>query len=152
MIEVNNLTTNLVDEKFLKKIGGIVLKGERKGKVDLSIALVGRKRIRELNRKYRGKNQATDILAFPESKVFLEQFKTASLKKIQSLGEIVICLREVRKNAKRFSSTFETELAQVLIHGILHLLGYNHEISKKKVKEMEKKQKYYLEVWQKFIL
>lgn len=151
MIEVNNLTTDLVDENFLKKIGEIVLEGEGKLKVDLSIALVDRKRIRELNRKYRGKNQTTDILAFPESKAFLEQFKMTTLKKIQSLGEIVICIREVRKNAKRFNSTFETELAQVLIHGILHLLGYNHEISEKKVKEMERKQKYYLEVWQKSI-
>ena len=120
MIEVNNLTTVSADEEFLKKVVEKVLESENKNK-DLSIALVGQGRIRELNKKYRGKNRVTDVLAFPSN----------------GLGEIVICLREVKKNAKRFGSSFEKELATCLIHGILHLLGYDHE-------KMEEKQKYYL--------
>jgi len=62
------------------------------------------------------------------------------------LGEIVICLREVKKNAKRFSLIFEKELARVLIHGILHLLGYNHEKSEKEAEKMRKKEEYYLKL------
>jgi len=120
MVEINNLTTVSIDEEFLKKVAEKVLEGE-KAKGELSIALVGQGRIRELNKKYRGKNRVTDVLAFPSN----------------GLGEIVICLREVKKNAKRFGSSFEKELATCLIHGILHLLGYDHE-------KMEEKQKYYL--------
>lgn len=152
MIEINNLTTNQIDEEFLKKVAKEVFKKEGRAKVELSIALIGQGRMRKLNKKYRGKNRVTDVLAFPETKVLLEKFKVGPLQKVQSLGEIVICLREVKKNAKRFNSTFETELARVLIHGILHLLGYNHEISKQKAKEMEEKQNYYLKTCQELIL
>lgn len=105
MIEVNNLTTNSVDEEFLKKVAGKVLRGEKEGKRDLSIALVEQARIRELNKKYRRKNRVTDVLSF----------------QYNSSGEIAICLSEVKKNAKKFKSTFNEELARVLTHGIKNL-------------------------------
>ena len=130
MIEVNNLTTNEIDEEFLKGVAKKVLEGEDKEKQELSIAMIGQGRIRELNKKYRGKNRATDVLAFSNKEI--------------GLGEIVICFREVKKNAKRFGSILEKELARVLIHGILHLLGYNHEEDKLKAEEMRKKENYYL--------
>ena len=136
MIEINNLTTNPVDEEFLKKIAKKVLedkhppRGRVPGEVGLSIALVGQGRIKELNKRYRGKNRVTDVLSFPD--------------KAMGLGEIVICLREVKKNVKRLSSTFEKELARVLIHGILHLLGEDHEKSKTEAERMRKKEEYYL--------
>jgi probable rRNA maturation factor len=53
-------------------------------------------------------------------------------------------LGEVKKNAKRYNLTFKKELAKVLIHGILHLLDYDHERSEKAAKEMEEKQEHYL--------
>jgi probable rRNA maturation factor len=140
MIEINNLTTNPVDEVFLKKVAKMVLEGEHlpKGqipeKVELSIALVGQGRMRELNKKYLGKNRATDVLAFGQNQEFIEPF----------LGEVVICLREVKKNAKRFGTTFDKELSKFLIHGILHLLGYEHEKSEVQAKKMEEKENYYL--------
>lgn len=129
MIEINNLTSNLIEEEFLKKVAKIVLEREKK-EGEISLALVGPGRMRKLNKKYRGKNRVTDVLAFPGN----------------GLGEIVICLREVKKNAKRFGSTFEKELAKVLIHGILHLLGYDHEKSEKEAKEMEEKENQYLKL------
>jgi probable rRNA maturation factor len=152
MIEINNLTTNQIDEEFLSKVAKIVLKGEHPplGEVgdetkvssspfanarvpeesELSIALVGQGRMRELNKKFFKKNRVTDVLAFPNKEI--------------GLGEIVICLREVKKNAKRYNLTFEKELSKVLIHGILHLLGYDHEKNEFKAKKMEEKENYYL--------
>jgi len=130
MIEINNLTTNPVAKEFLKKIAKKVLKGENKSEAEISIALVGEGRIMELNKKYRGKNRVTDVLAFGDN---------------DGLGEIVICLREVKKNTKRYETTFEKELSKVLIHGILHLLGYNHEKSEVQAKKLEEKENYYLE-------
>lgn len=136
MVEINNLTTNKVDENFLKKVAKVVLEGERKKESNLSVALIGSQRMRKLNKKYLGKNRVTDVLAFGKNKKF-----PASETE---LGELVICLREVKKNVKRFKLPFEKELAQVLIHGILHLLNYNHERSEKEVRLMMEKQKYYL--------
>ncbi len=140
MIEINNLTANAIDEELLKMICEKVLQGEKTKEKNLSIAFVGQGRMREINKKYRGKNRATDVFSFPND----------------GLGEIVICLREVRKNSKRFALPFKQELAQVLIHGILHLLGYDHEKTsaswRKEANKMKEKQNYYLELCQKFTL
>lgn len=154
MIEINNLTTSQVNKKFLEKIAEVILKKEKIREINLSIALVGQERIKALNKKYRKKNKPTDVLSFAyrarrsrakvkeENKVFFAH---------DDLGEIVICLREVKKNAKKFKSTYKKELAQVIIHGILHLLGYTHEKSKKEAEKMEEKQNYYLRLCQKII-
>ena len=157
MIEINNLTTNPVDEEFLKKIAKKVLEEEleisKYRNIELSIALVGQGRIKELNKRYRGKNRVTDVLAFGENskwgpnKVWEGGGRVGVQipnSKIKGLGEIVICLREVKKNVKRLSSTFEKELARVLIHGILHLLGEDHEKSKTEAERMREKEEYYL--------
>jgi len=128
MIEVNNLTTVVIDEDFLKKTAKIVTDGEKKKAIELSIALVGQGRIRELNKRYRGKNRVTDVLSFS----------------YDGSGDIVICLGEVKKNARRFGTTFEKELSKVLIHGILHLLDYDHEKNEKEAEKMRKKEEYYL--------
>lgn len=148
MIGINNLTTVEIDEDFLKNIAKKVLKGELDTSafqnIELSIAFIGSGRMRKLNRQYRGKNRVTDVLAFPESEIVFEKFKIGPLKKIKGLGEIIICLREVKKNSRKFESSFEKELARVLVHGLLHLLGHDHEKSEKKAKEMEEKQKQYL--------
>lgn len=132
MIEINNLTTNPVDEDFLKKIAKIVLEGEKNSKSNISLAFVGQGRMREINKRYRGKNRSTDVLSFPESKVSFNKFKIGPTQKIKGLGEIIICLREVKKNVKRFGSSFEKELSKVFIHGILHLLGYEHNTIQEK--------------------
>jgi len=144
MIEINNLTSVEIDLNFLKKIAEEILKEERKEKEGISIALVGPARIKRLNREYRGKNRVTDVLSFPNREIMFEEFQFKEIEKIEGLGEVIICLREVRKRAKRFKETFEKELARVLIHGILHLLGYNHEKNKEKARLMEEKENYYL--------
>ena len=132
MIEINNLTANQVNEGFLKRVAKKVLAGENKEKMELSIVFVGQARIRALNKKYRKKNQATDILTF----------------NYNNSGEMVICFREIKKNARKFGETFEKELTKVLIHGILHLAGYEHEKSEKEAVKMKKKEEYYLNLCQ----
>jgi len=129
MIEANNLTGFKTNENFLKRIAQKVLASEKESKTELSIAFVGPVEIQKLNKKYRKKDRPTDILSFTYN---------------HNSGEIVICPQEVKKNARRFDLTFKKELTRVLIHGILHLLGYDHEKSKIKAKKMEKKENYYL--------
>ncbi len=126
MIEINNLTAVAVDEDFLKEVAKNVLKGEKKKETGVSIVLVGQEKMKKFNKKYRGKNRVTDVLSFGNG-----------------LNEIVIYLREVKKNAKRYKSTFKKELGRVLIHGILHLFGYDHEKSESESKKMQEKEEYY---------
>lgn len=135
MIEINNLTPVLIDKRFLEKVIKGVLRAENKEKADLSIAFLGPVKIKGLNRKYLKKNKATDVLSFPGDD--------------RELGEIIICPQQVKKNAKKYNLSFKKELAQVLIHGILHLLGYKHENSLKEAKIMEKRQQHYKELCQK---
>ncbi len=159
------MTTSRADEGFLQRVTKKVLTGEsatwRKKGADLSIALVGEGRIKELNKKYRGKNRTTDVLAVGKNSKFYILNPIFN----QGLGELVICLREVKKNVKKFDSTFKKELTRVLIHGILHLLGEDHETSKLKTeppkeakvekrtkssltaKKMEEKQENYLKLF-----
>lgn len=141
MIEINNLTTNLVDEGFLVKLAGKVLESEGRNKEDLSITLVGEGRMRRLNKRYRGKNRTTDVLAF-ENK---DRSKFIMPPGQLLLGEIVICIPVLKKNARKFNSDFKRELSLTLIHGILHLLGYDHEKSEKEAEKMKIKQQYYLD-------
>ena len=137
MVEINNLTCSQINKKFLKGVAEKVLKGENKKESNLSIVLVGMTRMKNLNKRYRKKDKSTDVLSFPQP----DKFPVTPRNEI---GEVVICLQAVKKNAKKFNLTFQKELTRVLIHGILHLLGYEHEVSGKKEQEMMKKQKYYL--------
>ena len=128
MIEINNLTKERVDKNFLESVAKKVLKGEDGEKGEVSIALVTSAEIKKLNKKYRGEDKPTDVLSFEGI----------------GLGEIVICPSQVKKNAGKLNVGFKKELSRVLIHGILHLLGYNHEKKGKEAEKMEKKQNHYL--------
>ncbi len=132
MIEINNLTNVEIDEDFIKKITQEVLKKEKK-QGNISLAFLGPARMRKINKKYRGKNKVTNVLSFSENEI---SFK--------NLGEIIICLREIKKSSQRINISFEKELARVLIHGILHLLGYDHEKSEEEARKMEEREEYYL--------
>lgn len=136
--EIRNLTKISADRKFLKRTARIILGGEKNKRSEIYLVLVDSKKIKALNKKYLRKNRPTDVLAFPEPK----NFPAAS--KNFNLGEIVICPQQVKKNAKKYNLSFKKELTRVLIHGILHLLGYDHQASKRKAQAMEKKENYYL--------
>lgn len=125
MIEINNLTNFAVDKKFFLGVAKKVLKGENKEKENISIAFVSSAEIRKLNKKYRKKDKPTDVLSFGR----VLGFKS-------NLAEVIICPEVVKKNGD--------ELEKMLIHGILHILGYDHEESEKEALKMEKKQDYYL--------
>ena len=139
MIEIANLTRGSLNKKCFKEVAEKVLKGENKKGCDLSIVFVGERRMRLLNRKYRSQDRPTDVLSFDQS----QKFPVIPGTK-RELGEVVICPQTVRKNAEKFNSTFKEELTRVLIHGILHLLGYDHEKDEKEAEKMREKEERYL--------
>ncbi len=138
MVDVNNLTSAEVDEEELKGAAEYVFK-EETGKADfpLSVALVEEDKIRELNLKYLKRDYPTDVLSFQGQEDFKGPYGTA--------GEVVICPSQVKKNAQREHSDFREGLLRVLIHGILHILGYQHEGSEQEAEKMEKRERHYLE-------
>ncbi len=101
---------------------------------EISILLLDDPQIRELNRDYRNKDKSTDVLSFPMLDPTSENVQP------QLLGDIVISVETAEKQAKEKKCSLYNELSTLLIHGTLHLLGYDHELSKKDEKEMRKKE------------
>jgi len=145
MIEINNLAREYhlgrAGKETFSTVAKIVLKGENRETKTLSLAFVSKTEIKKLNKKFRQKNKATDVLSFE----LKEPFSTAQGRNF--LGEVVICPQVVKENAKKYGNTFKAEMTKIFIHGILHLLGYDHEQSKSRAEEMEKKQEYYLSIF-----
>jgi probable rRNA maturation factor len=139
MIEINNLTNFSVDKKLFSTVAKNVLKGENRETETISLAFIGEEEIKKINKKFRKKNKATDVLSFEIS----ARGGPASGGK-DYLGEIIICPEVVKENAKKYGVSVKKEMLKVFIHGILHLCGYDHEISKIDEEKMEEKQNFYL--------
>lgn len=118
MIEINNKTKSKINQNRLKKAAARVLARYRKSGKDVSIALVGDKTISRLNLKYRRRSGPTDVLAFPGGGNFL--------------GEIIIGLSQIKRQAKALGRSQSQELIFILIHGLLHLLGYDDKTAEKR--------------------
>jgi len=114
-------------EKTLKEFVLKVLLVLKKDKWDISILLCGDTTIKDLNKIYRGKDEATDVLSFAlgESAAFPPGGKRRSGR--HTPGDIVISLETMRENARRFQVEEDEELRRLLIHGILHLDGMDHK-------------------------
>jgi rRNA maturation RNase YbeY len=118
----------------------------------VSLVLVGDREMRGLNRKYRGIDQPTDVLAFP----MREEGKASDKNKaidlwhpnttLDLLGDVVISIPTARKQALLQGHSLEQEIAVLMIHGLLHLLGYDHERSVADARLMKKKEKELLQV------
>ena len=95
-----------------------------------SVALVSDKRMKELNGVFRGKDATTDVLSFPHEPDELESVHhlSASDESKNFLGDIVISLEQAQRQAKENRLTLEQEVKQLILHGALHLSGYDHEI------------------------
>lgn len=92
---------------------------------EILIRFVGNKEITELNRKYRKKNKPTNIISF--------QFETPPGVKTNHLGDLVICTPLVKQEAKTQHKTITAHLAHLIVHGVLHLLGYDHKTEKETI-------------------
>jgi probable rRNA maturation factor len=112
----------------LKKIAAAILTAVDKGRAELSVALVGDEEMRPLNAKYRKKNKTTDVLSFPAD--------PAMPSKAALLGDVIISVEQAKRQAEERKTSIKIEMVTLLIHGILHLLGYDHERSQRQAKIM----------------
>jgi probable rRNA maturation factor len=92
----------------------------------MTVALVSDARMRAFNRQFRGKDYATDVLSFPTHAAPLPRFSPKSLGP-RHLGDIVIATGVARKQARTAGHAATEELRILALHGLLHLLGYDHE-------------------------
>jgi probable rRNA maturation factor len=120
--------------QFLKKSAHF--KGVKE--VGITLTLCGKAKIRTLNREYRNKDKATDVLSFGiyENLRLDSKPKEKSLP-LMELGDLVICKEVARSQAREFGITYKQEIIHLSVHGFLHLLGYDHELSQKEEKIME---------------
>jgi probable rRNA maturation factor len=120
-----------VKSKLLSKIAHRALEVLGLSKVELSIALVSDAQIKRLNKLYRNKDKPTDVLSFPIG------------EKVEDwliLGDIVISVDTAKRQAQELGHSLEEELKRLLVHGLVHLLGYDHELGgeeEKKFFELE---------------
>lgn len=128
MILIKNSQRSItIDTAHLKKDAQIVLDALKYGDFDLGIWLTTNRTIHRYNRDYRHKNKPTDILSFP----FYPELKAgerivAASDEEKNLGDLIISLEYVQADAKKLGVTFEQRMKRLLVHGICHLLGYDH--------------------------
>jgi probable rRNA maturation factor len=132
----------LVEKRWVRKVVRQVLKAEQVASpYEVSLVFTDSDRVRQLNRDYRGVNEPTDVLAFhtlPER----ESDSSFALPPdgVTHMGEIIISYPQAVVQAKKLGHSLQRELALLVIHGILHLLGCDHEESReaKKMRQREK--------------
>jgi probable rRNA maturation factor len=100
-------------EKALGEIGA-----EREG---ATIVFVSDRAVRDLNRRFRGRDQATDVLSFPAERAAFEKPEEVNL------GDVVVSVERAAAQSVEHGLEFEEEVGQLILHGLLHLCGYDHE-------------------------
>ena len=120
MVVIQNIINDAtVDEEKLKLTCQQFMQEFDVGDSELVVRLVSPVEIQVLNKEYRSKNQVTNVLSF-SSDIPLEIGESI-------LGDVVICVDVVREEAELEGKTFSDHLSHMAIHGILHLLGYDHD-------------------------
>lgn len=124
---------------LLRKVINYTLKSESFDKeAEISVTFCDNEYIKNLNREFRNIDRETDVLSFPMYDFSEDDFIPED-EKIE-LGDIVISVEKALEQSKEYNHSIERELAFLTVHSMLHLLGYDHEISKSDEKVMFDKQ------------
>ena len=135
MIDVN-ISKKVIapfSDNWIKKVVGLVAKEEKKIKGELEIIVVGDKEIKRINNNSRGKDNITDVLSFA--------WKEDTVVNSDVLGEIYICYPQIKRQSKIWEVSEREEFARMLIHGLLHLVGHDHDNEKKSKKMFDLQEK-----------
>lgn len=129
MLNIENLTNLTINIELLEEISDVLLINHASKEIDLTIC--NNQTIQEYNKEYRGKDKATDVLSFPiENDTIINAFQ-------MPLGSIVISADFVEEKATEFGHTQSDELSLLFTHGLLHLLGFDHEVDNGEMREKE---------------
>ena len=136
----------VVDEGWVRRIAQTVLKAEDVAPpYEVSLVFTDSETVQQLNRDYRGVDEPTDVLAFCMlSQKEVDDSFALPPDEVTRLGEVIISYPQAIEQAREQGHSTERELALLIIHGILHLLGYDHEEPEEE-DEMRKREKELLE-------
>ena len=134
MIEVVNRQRRLkVDTKAWATFAAKALEAIGKSDSSATIAFVSDRSIRQLNKQFRGTDKATDVLSFPADEP-------------PNLGDVAVSVETAATQAKANGLSFENEIAQLILHGLLHLSGYDHETDNGQMNRVELRLRRQLEI------
>lgn len=120
-----SLEADGIDKKFFIGICETVFDHTKTDNVSVSIILTDNDEITKINSEFRGKNQATDVISF----AYRDEPFPAHAGIMEELGDVYISIDKAREQAREYSTTLVNEFKRLVIHGLLHLLGYDHEKS-----------------------
>ncbi len=135
MVTLQTLCENPVIDEQIKLLAQFVLDAQNKTKAEVNIRFIETEEMLHLNSTYRDKNKLTNVLSFVSE--FPLEIKS------DFIGDIVICIEVIKQEAKEQQKTIEAHLAHIVIHGVLHLLGFDH-IDNDDAKIMEDLEQKYL--------
>jgi rRNA maturation RNase YbeY len=147
MLSIKNLTKTKISGKFLERVFKISIENIPAVKKivdpEIDLVIIGEKRMRSMNHKWRGKDKATDVLSFESASGRTKERSPKNGFKfifppdgIVRLGQIFICASVAARQAKEDGHSFDKEMVVLLVHGILHLAGYDHEKSASEARKM----------------
>ena len=146
-IEIRNLQRkHRIDQELIRDKSKAILSLCGLKNVELSILTVNNQRIQDLNKKYRGIDKPTDVLSFPmgEYNPPLPPFNKGGMRGLSAqpllLGDVVLSMEKIQSQAREQGHSVDCELMMLLTHGILHLVGYDHERSLQEERRMRKKE------------
>ncbi|HEV09589.1 MAG: rRNA maturation RNase YbeY [Sulfurihydrogenibium sp.] len=117
-----------ITKSFVKEATKQIIKNLNLDGVEVSITLTDDETIRSINKQWRGKDKPTDVLSFPQGDTVGYRYRV--------LGDVIISLPYARRQAEEIGYSYKEEVVRLLTHGILHLLGYDHETSEEDAKVM----------------
>lgn len=128
----------IVHEARLRRLVQVLMKQLGEPSSELGLCLIGDRRMRRLNREFRGKDRTTDVLAFA-----MRDSRTPHASRLTAriLGDVVISVPTAMRQAREGQRSLEEELTTLLIHGLLHLCGYDHERSKAEARRMQRRER-----------
>jgi probable rRNA maturation factor len=127
---VNRQRRRKIDPGNWRTLAAQALEGIRKGPCDVTIAFVSDRRMRELNKSFRGVDKTTDVLSFPAGQDCFTDSGT-------NLGDIAISVERAERQAQENGLTLNQEVSQLILHGLLHLCGYDHETDNGEMNRLE---------------
>ncbi|MFE4350698.1 rRNA maturation RNase YbeY [Peribacillus butanolivorans] len=140
--------TNEVTEKAQNLVKSILQFAAKKENIEedteLSVTFVDNKRIQEINKEYRHKDAATDVISFALEEMGEDEVEIIGAEMPRMLGDIIISIERTKEQAEEYGHSFDRELGFLALHGFLHLLGFDH-MTEEDEKVMFTKQKEILE-------
>ncbi|MGE7182864.1 rRNA maturation RNase YbeY [Peribacillus sp. NPDC006672] len=140
--------TNEVTEEAQRLVESILQFAAKKENIEkdteLSVTFVDNERIREINKEYRHKDSATDVISFALEEMGEDEVEIVGAEMPRMLGDIIISIERTKEQAEEYGHSFDRELGFLALHGFLHLLGFDH-MNEEDEKEMFTKQKEILE-------